>query len=145
MDYKSMGVCMIPSAGGTETIRKKDRLTCHGTGICAYCNGEGCAQCGDSGKCPGCGAASSNPSIEIVADEAACLAIGEWPIDDDGAIPEVQRLQLKPGDTLVFSYAGTMPYAEKERIIKLVERLFPDNRALVLDRGLSLSVLEPTE
>ena len=71
----------------------------------------------------------------------------QWQISDNwgdaepDAIPDVQRLRLKPGDVLVLSYSGAMPYPDKERTIEIMKTLFPNNRALILDRGITLAVV----
>jgi hypothetical protein len=53
----------------------------------------------------------------------------------------VQRLDAKPGDTLVITYPGPVPMAHVERIQRTMKEGFPGFKCLVIENGGVVSVL----
>jgi hypothetical protein len=58
---------------------------------------------------------------------------------------EVARLKLKPGDVLVLRCAQSIGPARAGELRARLEAAFPEHRALVLDAGLNLEVVEQEE
>lgn len=59
---------------------------------------------------------------------------------------EIQKLALQPDDALVLKVDGHVSADMAERIHDHLRRQFgPHRRILILERGMELEVLEPTE
>ena len=57
----------------------------------------------------------------------------------------IQRLDLKPGDTLVIRFSTPIPSAERNHLKQRLTELFPQNRFLILGEGAELSILNEAE
>ena len=57
------------------------------------------------------------------------------------AITDVQRLQLKPGDTIVLLTEKTLMIEQKAQMTSSMHALFPGHRVLVLDNGAQIAVV----
>jgi len=66
----------------------------------------------------------------------------EIEIGDLIEIKDIQRVKLEPGDILLVRYEGILPVAEKDRIAKQVQTRLPGHEVIVMDGGLTLSVIE---
>ena len=88
------------------------------------------------------GVPAGKDGYQVMIEKAAMDAIGEWEIKDE-SLPLVQRLRLEPGDVIVVSYSGAISYAEKQRIIEVIKQVCPDNRALILECGMTIATMGP--
>lgn len=61
-------------------------------------------------------------------------------------ITEIQVMHLQPGDTLVLKTDLALSVNQREAATKQLELLVPNGvKTVILDSGLSLEVLRPTE
>lgn len=59
---------------------------------------------------------------------------------------EARKLRLLPGDVVVVNVPGTrIPQEIAERVQKIAEDVFPDNKVLVLANGIDLTIVTPDE
>jgi len=75
-----------------------------------------------------------------ISDNWGEATTGTGPVEPD-AIPDVQRIRLRPGDVLVLSYDRMLSYPEQERVVEKMKSVFPNNRTLVLGGGITLAVV----
>lgn len=54
---------------------------------------------------------------------------------------DVARLQ--PGDVILFRTPNLMSGEQRQRIVALLEQLFPDHESLILEAGQDIAVLRP--
>lgn len=60
-------------------------------------------------------------------------------------LPDLSQVHLQPGDVLVFRHEKQISDALEALIKEQCAKLFPDHPVIVLDGGLELAVLRPTE
>ena len=53
----------------------------------------------------------------------------------------VMRVNLQPSDVLVVRSDNALPVAERVRMLEALHRSFPGHEVLILDRGITLSVV----
>lgn len=52
----------------------------------------------------------------------------------------IRALTIRPGDTIVFEFTGTLPIGEEKRIESYVRRRWPDNPVLLLSPFVTMEV-----
>ena len=57
------------------------------------------------------------------------------------AVPDVQILRLRPGDTLVYRSLDRVSDEEYTDIAARLKKCFPDNLAILLENGAEITVL----
>ena len=57
----------------------------------------------------------------------------------------VMRVSLQPGDVLVIQCEGNLPEAARKRLSDSLSKLFPGHQVLILERGITLSVVGSAE
>lgn len=57
------------------------------------------------------------------------------------AVPDVQILRLRPGDTLVYRSLDRVSDEEYANIAARLKKCFPDNLAILLENGAEITVL----
>lgn len=77
-------------------------------------------------------------SEELDAVLTRVEALGEY-------VKRIEVLLVEPGDTLVLSTDETFSRDTIGRLREMVRELFPDNRVMVLERGMSLSAVRRGE
>lgn len=60
-------------------------------------------------------------------------------------IEDIKRVHLNPGDVLVIQVDKPISSATHKRIKELLHDVWPDNKAVVLDAGIDLEVVEAYE
>lgn len=55
----------------------------------------------------------------------------------------VERVQFRPGDVLVLHHPHRLSIAQRKHIRQHLELMFPDNKILVLEEGMRLTVAGP--
>ena len=58
---------------------------------------------------------------------------------------EVSVLRLEPGDVGVFTYPVKITWSERDRLKETFEHIFPGNKALVLDDGVTFGVVRKAD
>jgi hypothetical protein len=56
-------------------------------------------------------------------------------------VRDVERVGVQPNDVIIFECAGHMTAATAQRIRQDGERIWPNNRIVVIDQGIKLKVL----
>lgn len=64
----------------------------------------------------------------------------EWRREREVKIEDLQRVHLKPGDVIILRTDACLPMRAIQEMKNRLKRLFPDNEALILDRGLEMFV-----
>lgn len=52
-----------------------------------------------------------------------------------------KRLNLKKDDVIIINIKGSIPDVGVKRIIEQIKKVFPDNKAVILTEGSSLSII----
>jgi hypothetical protein len=78
--------------------------------------------------------------IEFAHNMAASIRAGKIATDEPGPF-EIARLDLRPGDVLVLRSPEPLSQATVARITAFIENKFPGHKAIVLENGLSLGVM----
>lgn len=66
-------------------------------------------------------------------------------IEGADLISEVQRMELKPGDVIVARSSVLIRPELRVYLEKQFNRLFPDNRTVIIDGDIELFVMAPAE
>lgn len=59
----------------------------------------------------------------------------------DEEIPDIKKVSIKPEDTIVIFYEHTLGPIERDRIGQQLKKTFPNNKAVIFEAGMKMSVL----
>lgn len=62
---------------------------------------------------------------------------------DPPAVPEIRRIALRPTDVIIIESEDRISNDGKATLLEAIERIFPNQRIAVLDRGLTFKVAGP--
>jgi hypothetical protein len=60
-------------------------------------------------------------------------------------LPDLARVALEPGDKILVRYPKRITQAAAEAISANLNKIFPDHAVMILDDGLDLAVIRPTD
>lgn len=58
---------------------------------------------------------------------------------------KIARLDLRPGDILVVKFPHLLSMAQARSMQAIIQRVAPDHRSLILERGMDLAILTAAE